>query len=145
MPKDPIAACFPDNSFGFRILGQAWRPEGRRISRMSSDQQKHSVAAAQGGSSSLQPIGESFRAGRGISSIQGRLKTISRALNKRGEILTKIPHCEATEMAEKARVFNQDADENGEHQRSCPCRYLDGPYFEMGVRPICLDRLHPEE
>lgn len=79
MPKDPIAACFPNNSSGFQILGQGWRPEGRRISRMSSDQQKHSVAAAQEGSSSLQPIGESFRAGPGISSIQGRLNTISRA------------------------------------------------------------------
>jgi hypothetical protein len=145
MPKDLIAACSPSNSSGFQILGQAWKPEGRRISRMSSDQQKHSVEVAQGGSSSPQPIGESSRAGRGTSSIQDRLYTISRALNRRWVIRTKIPDCEATEMAKEARVFNQDADENSEHQRSCPCWYIDGPYFKMGVRPVCLNRLHPEE
>lgn len=115
VPKDPISAYFPNNSFGFQILGQAWRLEEHRTSRMSSDQQKHSVAVAQGGSSSLQPTGESFPAVRGISSIQDRLHRVSRALDERGEALTKIPHCETTEVAEKACVLNQDADENGEH------------------------------
>lgn len=63
---------------------------------------------------------------------------------RRGE-LTKIPHCEATEMAEEACVWNQEGNEDGEHQRSCPCRYLDGANFEMGVQAVCLDRLHSEE
>lgn len=112
---------------------------------MSSGQQKHSVAGVRGGSSSLQPIAESSRGARGISNIQARLYDISRALNKRREVLTKISHGKATEMAKKACVFNQDADENSEHQRSRPRWYLDGSDFEVGVRPICLDRLHSEE
>lgn len=82
MPKDLIAACSPSNSSGFQILGQVWRLEERRTSRMSSDQQKHSVAVAQGGSSSPQPIGESSQAGQGISGIQDQLYTISKALDR---------------------------------------------------------------
>lgn len=48
-------------------------------------------------------------------------------------------------MAEEACVWNQEGNEDGEHQRSCPCRYLDGANFEMGVQAVCLDRLHSEE